>query len=128
MTKETNVSEDYKNLIDQLKKMHPEDIQDALNLASSQYNEIFEDQQKLTTAPHEILIKINANILEQNEKGEYVGSKGMFEQNYHIPVPTGSLYASYVDAFFDFIKEALVDTINRTEEATNKSSEDNKNA
>lgn len=77
MTEENNISEEYQNLIDQLKQMHPDDIKDALNLASSQYDEIFEDQKKLTTAPHEILIKINANVLEQNEKGEYIGSKGM---------------------------------------------------
>jgi len=128
MTEENNISEEYQNLIDQLKQMHPDDIKDALNLASSQYDEIFEDQKKLTTAPHEILIKINANVLEQNEKGEYIGSKGMFEQNYHIPVPTGSLYASYVDAFFGFVKQALIDTIDKTEAETKKTEEDNKDA
>ena len=128
MTEENNISEEYQNLIEQLKQMHPDDIKDALNLASSQYDEIFEDQKKLTTAPHEILIKINANVLEQNEKGEYIGSKGMFEQNYHIPVPTGSLYTSYVDAFFGFVKQALIDTIDKTEAETKKTEEDNKDA
>ena len=125
MTEEIN--EDYKNLIDKLKEMHPDDIRSALDLSSGQYDEIFEDHKKLTTAPHEILVKINANILEQNAKGEYIGSKGMFEQNYHIPVPTGSIYTEYVDAFFGFVKQALIDTINKTEETTNPT-EDKSNA
>ncbi len=123
-----NINEDYKNLIENLKQMHPEDIKEALDASAGQYNELFEDYKKLTTAPHEILIKINANILEQNEKGEYIGSKGMFEQNYHIPVPTGAICSEYVDAFFGFVKQALIDTINKTEETTNPRTEDSSNA
>jgi hypothetical protein len=112
-------NEDYIKLIENMKNLHPDEIKDVLESASShQYQEIFEDQTKLTTAPHEILIKVNANVLEQNEKGEYTGSKGMFEQNYHIPVPTGVLYGDYVDSFFSFIKEAIIDTINKTDNRT----------
>lgn len=121
---DTDTNEDYKHLIDKLKQMHPDDIKDALDLASGQYDEIFEDHKKLTTAPHEILIKVNANILEQNEKGEYIGSKGMFEQNYHIPVPTGTICTEYVDAFFGFVKQALIDTITKTEDTANPTKDD----
>lgn len=112
------LNEAYIDLIKNMKDLHPDNIKDVLKNASSQYGEIFEDQTKLTTAPHEILIKVNANVLEQNEKGEYVGSKGMFEQNYHIPVPTGAIYGDYVDSFFSFIKEAIIDTINKTDNKT----------
>lgn len=126
MTEEIN--ENYEDLIEKLKQMRPDDIREILDIPSSQYDEIFKDQQKLTTAPHEILIKINANVLEQNEKGEYTGSKGMFEQNYHIPVPTGTLYANYVDAFFGFVKQALIDTINKTETETVTTEENIKDA
>lgn len=121
------LSEEYIQLVENMKNLHPDDIKDVLKIASSQYGEIFEDQSKLTTAPHEILIKVNANVLEQNEKGEYVGSKGMFEQNYHIPVPTGVLYGDYVDSFFAFIKEAIIDTINKTDDKT-QDTKDNPNA
>jgi hypothetical protein len=112
------LNEEYIELIKNMKDLHPDSIKDVLGMASAQYGEIFEDQAKLTTAPHEILIKVNANVLEQNEKGEYVGSKGMFEQNYHIPVPTGVVYGDYVDSFFGFIKEAIIDTINKTDNRT----------
>jgi hypothetical protein len=121
------LSEEYIQLVENMKNLHPDDIKDVLKMASSQYGEIFEDQSKLTTATHEILIKVNANVLEQNEKGEYVGSKGMFEQNYHIPVPTGVLYGDYVDSFFAFIKEAIIDTINKTDDKT-QDTKDNPNA
>lgn len=129
MTEEINENnQNYEDLVERLKQMRPEDIREALDIPSSQYDELFEDQQKLTTAPHEILIKINANVLEQNEKGEYIGSKGMFEQNYHIPVPTGTLYTNYVDAFFGFAKQALIDTINKTETETSTTTENTKDA
>ena len=112
------INEEYIKLVENMKNMHPDNIKDVLQMASSQYGEIFEEQTKLTTAPHEILIKVNANVLEQNEKGEYVGSKGMFEQNYHIPVPTGVVYGDYVDSFFGFIKTAIIDTITKTDDKT----------
>lgn len=105
----------YKEFLENIKNLNPEDIAKSVDIAGANYGEIFEDQKKLTEAPHEIVVKINANVLEQNEKGEYIGSKGMFEQNYHIPVPTGVLYKNYVDSFFEFVKKALVDTIENTE-------------
>ena len=52
----------------------------------------------------------------------------MFEQNYHIPVPTGTLYTNYVDGFFGFVKQALIDTINKTETETATTEENIKDA
>lgn len=113
-----NMPDNYKDILEQLKQLQPEEIKGLFDYSDSQYAEIFEDQQKLTDTAHEIVFKITANVLEQNEKGEYVKSKGMFEQNYHIPIPVGSLCTDYVDAFFDFIKKQMIDAIAAADEKT----------
>lgn len=113
-----DVSDNYKHIIEQLKQLNPGEIKDLFDYSQGQYAEIFEEQKKVTDTAHEIVFKLTANVLEQNEKGEYTKSKGMFEQNYHIPVPIGTVAKDYVDAFFDFIKQQIIDGIDAADKKT----------
>ncbi len=72
------------------------------------YESIVDDKKdKLIDCPREIVINIEANVLNQNTAGEIVASEGIFSAMYHIPVPTGQPYMEFLNTFMSFFKEGL---------------------
>ena len=75
--------------------------------ASSEYNRLFEDQTKLIDCAKEVVFTVTANVLSQNEQGEYIGSNEICKKNYHIPVPPEKDYHVFMDSFFQFLEGCL---------------------
>lgn len=72
------------------------------------YESIVDDKKdKLIDCPREIVINVEANVLNQNTDGQIVASEGIFSEMYHIPVPTGQPYLEFLNAFMSFFREGL---------------------
>lgn len=70
--------------------------------------------EKLIECQHEIIFKITANVLQQNDDGELTSSKEICHKNYHIPVPSGSPYKEYMDSFFTFLENCLLESADKS--------------
>lgn len=70
--------------------------------------------EKLIDCQHEIIFKITANVLEQNDNGELTSSKEICGKNYHIPVPSGAPYKEYMDSFFTFLENCLLESADKS--------------
>lgn len=104
-----------------MKKKEPDDFYDILNslyenIAVSPQSQKFDhsNPEKLIDCPHEIIFKITANVLEQNQAGEVTASKEICSKNYHIPVPSGSPYKDYMNSFFGFLENCLLESADQT--------------
>lgn len=100
-----NISEDIddlvKNFIDNLQKeqqIHPD---------KSSYGDLDDSDKKLIACPHEIVFNITANVLEENDKAELIGSKEICSKKYHIPVPIDKDYHIFMTAFFQHLESCL---------------------
>jgi hypothetical protein len=110
-------------------------VNDAINniyeffdsrILDEQKTDLSGESQKLIECPHELVFKIVANVLEENAEGTLVGSKEIYMQNYHIPVPSGSDYKLFLNTFFGFLEQALNTSADKTYEVT-ESKENKKN-
>jgi hypothetical protein len=79
-------------------------------LNQSQYEDIIDytHTKKLTNSPHEIIFEITANVMEENNKGEIIGTKEICTKKYHIPVPIDKDYDIYMKTFFQHIEDCLL--------------------
>jgi hypothetical protein len=106
---------DKEDILSQLKDKLPQKEYDTLKdyVFETQAN-LFPENTKLISCQHEIVFSINANVLEENEEGEPVGSKEMCVRTYHIPVPEGLDYQEYLNSFFKFFEDLLLQTLDRS--------------
>lgn len=65
---------------------------------------------KLIDCPREIVFKIEGTVLNQNDNQEIIGSEFIFDQSYHIPVPTGVNYKNSMNAFLNHFTSCLEQT------------------
>tara|TARA_Y100000389_G_scaffold99806_1_gene96576 strand:- start:43816 stop:44184 length:369 start_codon:yes stop_codon:yes gene_type:complete len=65
---------------------------------------------KLIDCPREIVFKIEGTVLNQNDQGEITGSEFIFDQSYHIPVPTGINYKDSMNSFLNHFMGCLEKT------------------
>lgn len=79
-------------------------------LTNSQYQDIvdYTNLKKVTNSPHEIIFEITANVMEENSKGELIGTKEVCTKKYHIPVPIDKDYDVYMKTFFMHIEACLL--------------------
>lgn len=71
-----------------------------------------QSKDKKIDCPREIVFKIEGTVLNQNDKQEITGAEFIFDQSYHIPVPTGVEYQTFVNAFISRFVESLENTSN----------------
>lgn len=90
----------YKNF-EQISQAHYRELEEYTNL------------KKLTDAPHEIIFDVTATVMEENNKGEIIGTKEISTQRYHIPVPINQNYEVFMKTFFHHIHECLNDTASK---------------
>jgi hypothetical protein len=67
----------------------------------------FLEDKKLIACRHEIVIDVTANVMEEDESGEQVGTKEICKQNYRIPVPSNKDYNVFMKAFFNHIESCM---------------------
>ena len=111
---ENNISEEEKKAIDT--------ILDGILKQHSLSNEISQEYEKLLECRHEIVITVNAKVLEQDETGNVVGINEICKQNYHVPVPQNKNYHEYMAGFFNKLQKSIMES---DKEATEKASEIN---
>ena len=73
------------------------------------YDTLLESTEKLISCRHEIVFDITANVLEENDVGETVGTKEICVKKYHIPVPSNKDYNEYMKAFFSYLEKQMTD-------------------
>lgn len=71
---------------------------------------------KLILCNHEIVFNITAHVLEENLKGEIVGSKEICAKDYHIPVPFDKDYHNYMNIFFNRLEECIIHGVDNANE------------
>lgn len=112
---------DTNNISDEEKRV----IDTALDGILKQYslaNEISQEYEKLLECRHELVITVNAKVLEQDETGNVVGINEICKQNYHVPVPQNKNYHEYMAGFFNRLQKCIMES---DKEATDKASEIN---
>lgn len=101
--------------IEELQKLSKEDLEKILEAKISLDNPLKEHElNKVLDCAHEIIFTINAHVLTQNEKGELTGTKEICVKNYHIPVPIDKDYVIYMKAFFDYLEQKILESIQDT--------------
>jgi|TARA_B100001094_G_C18100743_1_gene755596 hypothetical protein len=91
----------------------PQDIIDSIGTAYAQngFSDLVDaSADKLIDCPREIVFKIEGTVLNQSNEGEIVGSEFIFDQSYHIPVPTGINYKDSINAFLNHFTSSLEQT------------------
>jgi hypothetical protein len=99
-------------------------IHEALEAIRKQYGDqrselsdlINEDGAKLIDCRHEIVISVLATVMEQDDEGNFVGTKTVAKKNYHIPVPSNINHEDYLDGFFNFLENCMSTSAVNTEE------------
>lgn len=120
-------SEEYKKqLVDYFTKLNADNPDLLLDYLQGVYNQdipSMERPKKLLMCPHEIVITVIANVLEENEKGELIGTKDICQKDYHIPVPPKHDYNNYMHSFFSHLETCITSSA----KAATQESEINKN-
>jgi hypothetical protein len=115
-------AEQYKKqLVDYFSKLNADNPDLLLNYLDNIYNSDIpsnERPKKLLMCPHEIVITVIANVLEENEKGELIGTKDICQKDYHIPVPPKHDYNEYMRSFFSHLETCIASS---AKNATEKS-------
>jgi hypothetical protein len=104
-------------ILEELEKLTPDEISKILDFKGN-YDHLENQLDKLIDCPHEIVFTITANVLTQNEKGELTGTREVCTQNYHIPVPVDKDYNEYMKAFFSYLEEHIIKTVNHADQTS----------
>jgi hypothetical protein len=91
----------------------PQDIIDSIGTAYAQngFSDLVDTSaDKLIDCPREIVFKVEGTVLNQSDEGEIVGSEFIFDQSYHIPVPSGINYKDSMNAFLNHFTSSLEQT------------------
>lgn len=88
------------------------------SIDNSLRDQLSQEDQKLISCRHEIVITVIANVLEENDEGEKIGSKSICRKNYHIPVPANKDYNEYMVAFFDYLEKSMTSSLNEADKNT----------
>jgi hypothetical protein len=97
-------------------------MMEALDAIKNQYssadlaNMIKMDHEKLIECRHEIVISVLANVMEEDDTGQTVGSKEICKKNYHIPVPPNKDYQEYLSGFFNFLEGCMSSSVEQVEQ------------
>lgn len=97
-------------IVDYFQSLNAENPELLLDYLQSSYTTnvpSIDRPEKILICPHEIVITVIANVLEENEKGETIGSKDICQKNYHIPVPATHDYNEYMNAFFSHLENCI---------------------
>lgn len=91
----------------------PKEITDTIGTAYAQngFSDLVDTQNdKKIDCPREIVFKIEGTVLNQNDEGEVIATEFIFDQSYHIPVPTGINYKNSMNTFLNHFTSCLEQT------------------
>lgn len=109
--------------IDFSKEGMTEDQFNIMQLAyaqNQQQNMIDHNYHKLIDCPREIIFKVEGTVYNQNSEQEVIATEEIFDQTYHIPVPSGCDYKPYIQSFMEHFVSSLEKTAKKSwDEANN---------
>ncbi len=85
---------------------------DLLQNSQGNYGELFEAQQKKTSAPHEIFINVVFHVISLDAETQNQTTTKMIEENYYVPLPVKEDFNKYIDKFNSSLKKAIVEASN----------------
>jgi hypothetical protein len=71
------------------------------------HEDILLQDKKLVVCKHEIVIKVEAAVMEEDDEGEMLGTKEICKNTYRIPVPSNKDYHIFMKAFFDHLQNSM---------------------
>lgn len=74
------------------------------------YDQFFVDETKLSDCKFELVFNITASLLEQNETGNVSNTKQLYAQNYIIPVPDEKDHKIFLDTFFKYLENHILES------------------
>jgi|APCry1669188879_1035177.scaffolds.fasta_scaffold37010_2 hypothetical protein len=77
---------------------------------------MFPEYTKLVDCPVELTFNLSINALEQDSEGHNIGSVGLSNYTFHIPVPTGHNHEKYIETFLNHFEQAIMKASDKTEE------------
>ena len=106
--------------LDNLKKILPADSYEFYERQFSNQLDMFPEHTKLIDCPLELTFNLSINILEQDTEGRNIGSAGLSNYTYHIPVPTGQDHQQYIQTFISHFEQAMLQASDKAEQIPNK--------
>lgn len=77
-------------------------------------NAVDHNAKKLIDCPREIVFKLEGTVYNQNSKQEVIATEAIFDQSYHIPVPSGVNYQEYIQYFINHFVSCLEKTASQS--------------
>jgi hypothetical protein len=105
-----DIQEQLKNLFGDSHSSYTQDsenIKKPVQMGNAGYDRLLDSPEKLISCRHEIIFDIIANVLEENDLGETVGTKEICVKKYHIPVPSNKDYNEYMQVFFSYLEKNI---------------------
>ena len=97
-----------KDELDKLKSILPKDSFDFYERNFSNQLNLFPETTKLIDCPIELSLNVSVNVLEQDAEGRNLGTIGVRDYTYHMPVPSGHNYEDYIRTFLDHFERAMI--------------------
>ena len=110
--------------LDKLKSLLSEDSYNFYERQFKNQLDLFPEQTKLIDCPLELTLNLSINVLEQDEEGTNIGSAGLSNYTYHIPVPSGEDHQKYIDTFISHFEKAIVTASEQTEKTLTEEKND----
>lgn len=73
---------------------------------------------KLIICKHEIVIRVEASVMEEDDNGELLGTKEICKNTYRIPVPSDKDYHVFMKAFFDHLQQSMAQSYDKANKST----------
>lgn len=90
---------------------------------NTQYQSIFEGQQKKIQCAHEIIFNITARVMSEDDNGNDKECTEILTKNYHIPVKEKAEYKQFIDAFFKHLEGCMIQSAKHAYNSTPTQSE-----
>lgn len=71
------------------------------------HEEVVLQDKKLIVCKHEIVIKVEALVMEESDSGELLNTKAICKNSYRIPVPSNKDHNEFMKAFFDHLQSSM---------------------
>jgi hypothetical protein len=104
-------------LVDYIQNLSDNELKSIIDFKNETQPE--KEIDKVFHSAHEIIFNVTATVMIQNEKQEITGAREICNKLYHIPVPIDKNYKEYMDVFFAYLEEKIVDSASHTNSILN---------
>jgi hypothetical protein len=106
--------------LDRLKEILPESSFEFYQEQFGNQLNLFPEATKLIDCPLELSINVTISVLEQDSEGKNIGSHGLKDYTYHMPVPTGQDHEEYIVSFLEHLEKSMIEANTAAEKVKNE--------